>query len=296
MKLFERESIRFLRIAGVEVRIHWYWVFVLPYVLIVAQHFQEPTVRILFCLGLLATDLLHELGHVFACRMMGGHAHRIVLWPFGGVPDVNPPARPGAVLWTAVAGPLVNLALYMVIFAVTIAALVVKPAENEFAESLVMLAMYNTAFLIFNLAPIYPLDGGQILQALAWYASSRATSLRLCGILGMIFGSAFACFLLLSRLYGLAIYAAFLVGQSWNALRRGRELAKWEALPRYDDLRCPECLTAPPIGVQTSCDHCEAIFHPFEEDAYCTECGDDQGVFHCVHCEHVAAPEAWYVS
>ena len=55
--------------------------------------------------------LLHEFGHALACRQVGGVANRIVLWPLGGIAYVNPPPRPGAVLWSIAAGPLVNVAL-----------------------------------------------------------------------------------------------------------------------------------------------------------------------------------------
>ena len=46
-----------------------------------------------------------------ACRQVGGTADHILLWPFGGVAYVNPPQRPGAMLWSIAAGPLVNVAL-----------------------------------------------------------------------------------------------------------------------------------------------------------------------------------------
>src|SRR5213078_4291206 len=60
---------------------------------------------------LFAIVLLHEFGHALACRQVGGRADRILLWPLGGVAFVDPPPRAGAMLWSIVAGPLVNVLL-----------------------------------------------------------------------------------------------------------------------------------------------------------------------------------------
>src|SRR6478736_644966 len=53
--------------------------------------------------------LLHEFGHSLACRSVGGKADRIVLWPFGGLAECNPPLNPWASLWTTLCGPAVNI-------------------------------------------------------------------------------------------------------------------------------------------------------------------------------------------
>src|SRR5213082_3368600 len=65
--------------------------------------------------------LLHEFGHALACRQTGGYADRIVLWPLGGIAFVSPPRRPGAVLWSIVAGPLVNVLLFPLFFSAAFA-------------------------------------------------------------------------------------------------------------------------------------------------------------------------------
>lgn len=62
-------------------------------------------------LALFGIVLLHEFGHALACRQVGGKAERVVLWPLGGIALVQPPPRPGALLWSIAAGPLVNLVL-----------------------------------------------------------------------------------------------------------------------------------------------------------------------------------------
>jgi Zn-dependent protease len=67
-----------------------------------------------FCLTILLlffVILLHEYGHCFGCRAVGGEATEILLWPLGGLAFVEPPHNPRAHLITVAAGPTVNLVL-----------------------------------------------------------------------------------------------------------------------------------------------------------------------------------------
>ena len=111
--------------------------------------------------------LLHEFGHALACRQVGGQADRIMLWPLGGVAFVQPPPRPGAHLWSIAAGPLVNVALVPV----TIVAYVLanraglRQVNPDFVHFLLSIGFINFGLLVFNMLPVYPLDGRQILQA-----------------------------------------------------------------------------------------------------------------------------------
>ncbi|MCS6853098.1 MAG: hypothetical protein NZ700_18235 [Gemmataceae bacterium] len=55
--------------------------------------------------------LLHELGHCFGARQVEGEANEILIWPLGGLANVDVPHTPRANLITTAAGPLVNLLL-----------------------------------------------------------------------------------------------------------------------------------------------------------------------------------------
>src|SRR5437588_8306621 len=115
----QRGSIRLFRVAGIDVFLHWSWFF---FALLRLQstrandpfdfvHYQAQVWYAVEYLALFGLVLLHEFGHVLACRSVGGIANCIVLWPLGGIALVDPPARPGALLWSIVAGPLVNALL-----------------------------------------------------------------------------------------------------------------------------------------------------------------------------------------
>src|SRR5262245_10652608 len=112
-------SIRLFRVAGIDVFLHWSWFFFAVLRLPSTRsddpfefaHYESQVWYAAEYLALFGFVLLHEFGHVLACRSVGGIANRIVLWPLGGVAFVDPPARPFAVLWGIAAGPLVNVLL-----------------------------------------------------------------------------------------------------------------------------------------------------------------------------------------
>ena len=113
-----RGSIRLFRFSGIDVFLHWSWF------LVAAYEIQSRTTRyssiswnVLEYLALFLIVMLHEFGHALACRQVGGTSDQIVLWPLGGVAYVNPPQRPGATLWSLAAGPLVNVALLPILYA-----------------------------------------------------------------------------------------------------------------------------------------------------------------------------------
>src|SRR6201987_5882865 len=111
-------SIRLLHLAGVDVFLHWSWFLVAVYEIQTGnKRYSSLGWNIAEYLALFLIVTLHEFGHALACRQVGGTANQIVLWPLGGVAYVNPPPRPGATLWSLVAGPLVNVALLPILYA-----------------------------------------------------------------------------------------------------------------------------------------------------------------------------------
>jgi Zn-dependent protease/Flp pilus assembly protein TadD len=181
--------IRLFEFAGITVLLHWSWL-VVGVVEITLRTRAYPSLawNVAEYLALFGIVLLHEFGHAFACRQVGGKAERIVLWPLGGVAYVNPPPRPGAHLWSSAAGPLVNLLLVPVTVGLCLLVRSTAPPGIRaplFLFCVTVLAV-NAFLLLFNLLPIYPLDGGRILHALLWFVLGRARSLVVCCVLGLL--------------------------------------------------------------------------------------------------------------
>ncbi len=115
-------SIPLGRLFGITIRVHvLYPVVVLALMLRVAFQ-KEPAAAAegawidvgTMSLLLLVSVLLHEFGHCFAARRLGGDAHEVLIWPLGGLANVDVPHTAKANFLTAAAGPAVNLALCLV--------------------------------------------------------------------------------------------------------------------------------------------------------------------------------------
>lgn len=168
--------------------------------------------------------MLHEFGHAFACRQVGGQADRIVLWPLGGIAFVNPPARPGAYLWSIAAGPLVNVLLFPVFSLLGFVALQAqwRLSDPDLYHFIGTLWYTNLVLLIFNLVPIYPLDGGQIVRALLWFKIGPIRSLKVASVIGFIGAVAFAAVAFWLQSIWLGILAFFIFMQAQAGWRQAR--------------------------------------------------------------------------
>ncbi len=182
-------SIRLFRFSGIDVFLHWSWFLVAAYEIQTRKgSYSSVTWNVLEYLALFLIVMIHEFGHALACRQVGGRADRIVLWPLGGVAYVDPPPRPGATLWSIAAGPLVNVALLPVLFVAVALGRSAGWAETmpDLYQLVRAISFINLGLLIFNILPIYPLDGGQILRSLLWFVLGRARSLMVAAIVGLL--------------------------------------------------------------------------------------------------------------
>ncbi len=193
MNGIRQNAIRLFRFNGIDVSLHWSWFLVAAYEIGDRQTaYSSITWNVAEYLALFLIVMLHEFGHALACRQVGGVANQIVLWPLGGVAYVNPPQRPGAYLWSIAAGPLVNVALLPILKIVGIL-FRSQGLAQELPNAFLLLqavAWINLRLLIFNILPIYPLDGGQILRSLLWFVMGRARSLMAATVIGFLAANA----------------------------------------------------------------------------------------------------------
>ena len=239
-------SIRLFRIAGIEVFLHWSWFLIAIYeVQIWRSMFSSPVWAALLYLGLFVLVTMHEFGHALACRQVGGRADRIVLWPLGGIAFVNPPQRAGAMLWSIAAGPLVNVLLAPILTFILHTAGRAGLVNTNPDAYLVLLWIWriNLGLLLFNLLPIYPLDGGQILRAILWFPLGQIRSLFIATAVGFAGGGALILFAIWQRSIWIGIMAFFLLSQALVGWRQAQylkmEAAAREARVMPDDPRLP---------------------------------------------------------
>lgn len=185
---------------GIRVRVHasMLWVVGLTILLSAGENYALADRAISMAL-LFGIVLLHEFGHCFAARAVGGTADDILMWPLGGLATTNPPNRPLPSFLTVAGGPAVNV----LICALTGAALwyltgqlvsfnpfqPMPPAEfylTSAAFYLWWIFSISYILLLFNLLPIFPLDGGQILQTALWPVVGQYRSLHYSCVTGIV--------------------------------------------------------------------------------------------------------------
>src|SRR5439155_22356442 len=227
MSTLQSGCFRFFRFAGIDVYLHWSWL-VVGYFEVKSRsgQFRSPAWNVAEYFTLFGIVLLHEFGHALACRQVGGVANRIVLWPLGGIAYVNPPPRPGAVLWSIAAGPLVNVALVPITLGLYVWSGMGGHDAGDLPGYLQAIYFINLGLLLFNLLPIYPLDGGQIVQALLWFVLGRARSLLVVSIVGLAVGLGTMGLALSAREFWLGIVALFVAWRSWAGFQQGLALAR----------------------------------------------------------------------
>ncbi len=148
---------------------------------------------VVFLVGVFGSVLLHEFGHALTARHYGIRTRRIVLWPMGGVAQLEGnPRTPKQELHIALAGPAVNFAIAGVLWAfVTLAGL---PAYGLVSSLIVA----NVTLGLFNLVPAFPMDGGRVLRA---FLATRIGGRRATDIAVKI-GKAAAAAFIIAGLFG----------------------------------------------------------------------------------------------
>ena len=291
-----QSSIRLFSYSGIDVFLHWSWFLVAIYEIETRSgRYSSITWNVLEYLALFLIVTLHEFGHALACRQVGGRANRIVLWPFGGVAYVDPPQRPGATLWSIAAGPLVNVVLLPVLLIVVkLAESAQWPVRSHDAYTLLLtVSQINLWLLLFNILPVYPLDGGQILRSLLWFVLGRARSLMTAAVFGFLGVAAFIVWAVLNQNMWLGMVAVYMGINCWGGFKYARQLLGLSKLPRRDGYSCPTCNTAPPVGAFWRCAQCGQSFDTFHTGAVCPSCRSQFPATQCLDCGRQHALPAW---
>jgi Zn-dependent protease len=299
MKSIRQGSIHLFRFAGVDVFLHWAWFLLAVYEINArAGAYSSIAWNVLEFLTLFLIVTLHEFGHALACRQVGGRANQIVLWPLGGVAYVDPPPRPGATLWSIAAGPLVNVGLFPVFATLVLLgqALGWATVMPDFYKFLVAILWIDVVLLVFNMLPVYPLDGGQILRSLLWFVLGRARSLMAATIIGFVGVVGFIGLALWMRDVWLGVISVFILMNCWGGLQQARVLSRLAKLPRRDGFACPLCKSSPPVGDFWGCAQCGKPFDTFQARGVCPYCAAQFNVTQCLDCGRAHPLEDWMVS
>jgi len=175
------KNIKLFKILGVDIllNITWFLLFAIFFT------WSGTTLRLFLSelsmvLVLFGTVLLHEFGHVLAARRFGVSTNRIVLNVLGGVAFLNTEEEkkltPKQHMWVYFSGPLVNIILGLISFILLITYIIMStsPVETDIPLHLIAISvLVNIIMVVFNLLPIFPMDGGGILRNLLKHFKSE---------------------------------------------------------------------------------------------------------------------------
>ncbi len=176
-------SFRLVTIKGipVEINISWLLIFFL-FSISLAQGYFPTAVEglspaaywlagVLTTLVVFASVLTHEFGHSLVALREGIPIKKITLFIFGGVAQMETePKSAASEFKITAAGPLTSLLIALLAGAVYY---LILPRGLLISQAVFIVAQINLIMAVFNLIPAFPLDGGRIFRAAAWFFSKN---------------------------------------------------------------------------------------------------------------------------
>ncbi len=266
-------SITLFHFRGIRVSVDWSWFIVLFLVILYMTNFFEGLLGeggttpflfgVLSAVGFFGSILLHEFGHAVVAMRNGIGISGIQLWIFGGMARMDREAdSPGTEMKVALAGPAVTLAIVVVLALVGILAAgwadfreaALQETRSDVSASMALVAWLvtiNALVLVFNLLPAYPMDGGRVARALAWWRSGdRASATRFAANLGRLFGYLFIGGGIVLAVSGYAFTGIWLalVGMVINGSARGAAM-QTAISDRIGDVRVADVMDREPVAI-----------------------------------------------
>lgn len=165
--------------------------------------------------------LLHEIGHAATIGLLGFGPSQISLAGLGGLTRNARRSRPWHDILISVAGPLSSFGIAVAAFFL-LQNVAFFRSDPMFSVLFPMLMWANMIWGVFNLLPIFPLDGGQALRNFARMITRERTALMISVWVSMLVGAALAIWGLRSGQFFVAILAAVLTVQNfrqWQMVR-----------------------------------------------------------------------------
>ncbi|MDZ4810652.1 MAG: site-2 protease family protein [Bacteroidota bacterium] len=195
-----KNSLSIGKIAGIQIFIHWSFPLIILWIIFSnvrsGLNTEQIIWSVLFVLTLFVCVTLHELGHALAAKRFHIKTKDITLLPIGGVARLeNMPEKPMQELIVALAGPAVNVIIFLILYiALQIASIpfdftaITHITADNF---LFNLAILNIWLAVFNMIPAFPMDGGRVLRALLAMKLNRSLATQIAGRIGQVIAMGF---------------------------------------------------------------------------------------------------------
>jgi len=182
--------------------------------------------------------IVHEFGHALTAKKYGCQRLIIYLYPLGGLASstlnerdvlINRPSRD---FWIVFNGPLTNV-IWCVLFSPSI----LCGIGGWYFQFCLMV---NLCLFIFNMMPVFPLDGGQLLRSVlqSVFHVPFVKAAKITYYAGLIIGIPVAVLAFFAGLWTIAILLAiFAISYGRNALKQAEQIAEYRAHHAYGGFR-----------------------------------------------------------
>ena len=279
LTVFGGGSIQLARVFGIRVGVDTSWFFVV--ILIIwslsgyygdifpGEDGKAFVLAVISALLFFLSVLLHEFGHALVAKRNGIGISGIDLWMFGGVAKLERDTdSPGEEFRVTAAGPLVTLLIALACFGAGAALAGADgsidagsfdlPSDpdgvrwsDEVLAVLGYLTFINGLLLVFNLIPAFPLDGGRLARAIAWWRTGdRTRATRFAARLGRGFAVLMVAGGIVLVLQGVLVSGIWLAMVGWFLGQAARSMEQQTVLTsRIEGLKVSDVMEARPLSV-----------------------------------------------
>jgi len=268
-------SIKIGSLWGIPIELH------ITFILLMALEFflSYPQLdAFAFILLLFVFVVVHELSHSLVARRYNIKVRKIVLYPIGGVSEIEEiPEKPSVEWRMAIAGPLASFLIGLVLFGlgqvITVEAAPI-PAIITTRNFLLNLAQVNVLLGAFNLIPAFPMDGGRVFRALLAERLKFTDATKYAAFIGKLLGVVISVFGILYNIWLVIIGVFIYIGATEEA--ESTIVSTTLARVRVKDVILPPAAIASPQT--TLADALEIMFKARSHDVLIEKDGNLQGI------------------
>jgi len=185
-----------------------YWFFILlPLFMLQSGGFTEQgfLTGLDWFLSIFVAVLVHELAHTAVAKKLNHYVEHVYLDVFNGAAAIDTTYSPyNQTILIVAAGPLSNLVLWFI---------------GSYL-GLDIFAQVNMFLFIFNILPIYPMDGGRICKAICQWMTKPSIGRKINGYISIICSSLLFISSIMTSNIIMAIFAAFFIFLSYKEIEQ----------------------------------------------------------------------------
>ncbi len=260
---------------GIPIELHITFILLMVAVFILSYPQLYFFILMLFLFVFVA---VHELSHSFVARHYKIKVRKIVLYPIGGVSEIEEiPEKPGIEWRMAIAGPLTSFAIGGILFALSQIISIETPGLPSLTTAgnlMLDLAILNLLLGAFNLIPAFPMDGGRVFRALLAERMKFSDATKYAAFIGRLLGIGMAVFGFLYNFWLIIIGVFIYIGATEEA--ESTIVSTTIARVRVKDVMHPEVASVKPETTLTEA--LEIMFKARYHDVLIEKDGALQGI------------------